>query len=129
MATDVHGRQTRDLVTAQTHYLRKRILGSQGAGVRSLGILPAGANVVGVVVSTRVVLNGTPTVSVGTAGTPAGYLAAAANGLTAVGTTRGTLAAANASQVPDVATEVIATIGGTPTTGTADVQVEYTIEG
>lgn len=112
----------------QVAYLRARITRAGGvAQTITVGILPAGANILQVASSTRVIFDGTtPVFTMGITGTLAGIVASVALGA-ALGTVIHTLAA-TALIVPDVDQTVLATFtvtGGT--VGTADFQVAYTV--
>lgn len=126
MATNTAGTVARDLVTQQTHYLRKRILGSAGNATYSLGFVPAGANILRASLLVRVVMNGSSTISLGTAASPAAFFAAATSGTQTLGRTNITLIA-TASLGIDADTELVAVIAGTPSAGTLDVEIEFTI--
>jgi len=127
MTTGTAGTAAREFHTQQVHYLRKRILGAGGNATYTLGILPAGANVLRISTLTRVVLSGgTPVVTVGTAASPAAFVTSAANGITAAGRTAMSLVATGSLGV-DVDTTLVAAIAGTPTAGTIDIEVEFTV--
>lgn len=127
MPTNTAGTSARQISTQQTHYLRKRILGSGGNATYTIGTLPAGANILRITSLNRVVFSGgTPTISVGTSASGAAYVTLAANGITTAGRGVMTLVATGSLGV-DVDTVVTATTAGTPTAGTIDVEVEYTV--
>lgn len=129
MATNTAGTTARQLPTQQVHYLRKRILGSGGNATYSLGFLPAGANILRASTLNRVVLSGgTPTISLGTAAAPASFFAAATGPVTsAAGRVAITLIATGTLGI-DADTEIVAVIAGTPTAGTTDVEIEFTVD-
>jgi hypothetical protein len=127
MATGTAATTARQNHTQQVGYLRKRILGSAGNALYTVGILPAGANILRISTAVRVVFaGGTPTISFGPAGTPAGYFALNGVPATTAGRNFVTLIG-GATLLPDVDTVITATIAGTPTSGTLDVEVEFTV--
>jgi hypothetical protein len=127
MATNTAGTQARQNATQQTHYLRKRILGSGGNATYSLGWVPAGANILRISTLNRVVLSGgTPTIALGTRASGAAFFAANGTPATTAGRNNITLIATGTLGV-DADTELTATIAGTPTAGTMDVEVEFTV--
>lgn len=127
MATNTAGTAARQLPIQTVHYLRKRILGSGGNATYTIGILPAGANILRITSLNRVVMSGgTPTISVGTAASGAAFVTLAANGITTAGRGVMTLVATGSLGV-DVDTTITATTAGTPTAGTIDVEIEYTV--
>ncbi len=127
MATNTLATDARQLHTQQTHYLRKRILGAAGNVTYTVGKLPAGANILRISTLARTVFSGgTPTISFGPSGTPAGYFAAAGGPVTTAGRNNVTLIATGTLGV-DVDTEITATVAGTPTAGTVDIEVEFTV--
>lgn len=127
MPTGTAGTVARECSTQQIHYLRKRILGAGGNAQYSLGFIPAGANVLRISTLARVVLSGgAPTISFGTAASPAAFFAAAGAPATTAGRNNVALIATGTLGV-DVDTELAAVIAGTPTAGTLDVEVEYTV--
>jgi hypothetical protein len=117
------GTDARKPVGQQIAYLRKRLLGASGAGTFSLGWVPAGANIVRVTGSVRTAFNGTPTGTIGSRAAPANLVAVAATALTTIGHTNH--AVTGVGTVPDVDTELVIVIGGTPTLGVSDIQVEF----
>lgn len=127
MATGTLNTNARQLHTQQVHYLRKRILGSAGNATYTVGTLPAGANILRISTLNRVVLSGgTPTIAIGTAASGAAFFAANGTPATTAGRNAITLIATGALGV-DVDTVVTATIAGTPSAGTMDVEFEYTV--
>lgn len=113
--------------TQQVGYLRKRILGASGNGLVTIGTLPAGANILRISTLARVVFSGgAPTISFGPSGTPAGYFAAAGGPVTTIGRNAVALIA-TATLGVDVDTAITATVAGTPTAGTVDLEVEFTV--
>lgn len=122
------GSTARDLVTQQTHYLRKRILGSQGNQTVVIGKPPIGANIMRIMTLVRAALTGgTPTVAFGTEASGAAFFAANGAPLTTVGRNNVTLLA-SALLGHDVDGNITATIAGTPTGGgPVDLEVEFTI--
>src|SRR5262245_3899734 len=127
MPTNTAGTTARQLSTQQVHYLRKRILGSAGNATYTIGTLPVGANVLRISMLTRVVMNGSSTISFGTSGSPAAFFAAATSGTQTLGRTQVTLIG-SALLGADVDTVVVAVIAGTPSAGTLDVEVEFTVD-
>ncbi len=69
---------------------------------------------------------GTPTISFGPSGTPAGYFAAAGGPITTAGRNAVTLIATGTLGV-DVDTDIVGVVAGTPTAGTVDLEIEYTV--
>ncbi len=127
MPTGTAATAARQYHSQQTHYLRKRILGTAGNATYSVGILPAGANILRISTLARTVFSGgTPTISFGPSGTPAGYFAAAGGPVTTAGRNAVTLIATGTLGV-DVDTTITATVGGTPSAGTVDIEIEYTV--
>lgn len=125
MPTGVAGRQARELATQQTNYHRAKRLGSAGNGTVSLGIAPAGANIVNIYSVVRTVFSGgVPTVSFGTAASPAAFFAAAGAPITTLGRNVVTLIATAALSLTADA-ELVAVIGGGPNAGDADFMVEF----
>lgn len=121
------GNVARDLVTQQTHYLRKRILGAAGNQTVIIGKPPVGANILRISTLVRTVFSGgVPTVSFGPSASPAAYFAAAGAPITTVGRNLVTLLA-TALLGFDTDDNIVAAIAGTPTAGIVDVEVEYTI--
>lgn len=128
MASNVRGTQARQLEFQAVHYLRKRVLGAAGNATYTLGIIPAGANVLRISTLARTVFSGgTPTVSFGPSGAPAGYFAAAGAPLTTAGRNSVTLIATGTLGV-DVDTTIVGVVAGTPTAGTVDLEVEFTVD-
>lgn len=128
MTTGTAGTTAREYHTSQVHYLRKRILGAAGNATYTVGILPAGANILRISSLQRVAMaGGTPTISVGTAASGAAFATLAANGITALGRTAAYTLVATGSLGVDVDTTVTATTGGVPTSGIMDIEVEYTV--
>lgn len=127
MTTGTAATTARQLHTQQVHYLRKRILGSGGNATYTVGTLPSGANVLRASTLNRVVLSGgTPTFALGTSASGASWFAA--NGTPATTLGRNSIALiAVATLGCDADTIVTATIAGTPTLGTMDVEIEYTV--
>lgn len=109
------------------HYLRKRILGSAGNATYSMGFLPVGANILRMGMLVRVVMNGSSTISFGTAASAAAFFAAATSGTQTLGRTTVTLIATASLGIDTDATEIVAVIAGTPSAGTIDVECEYTV--
>lgn len=111
----------------QIAFTRTRILGASGNQTVSLGWYPAGANIKRVGSSVRVVFaGGTPAGTLGTRASPANIVAALATQLTTIGNNASALIA-SAAALLDVDTELVAVISGTPTSGVADIEVEYTV--
>lgn len=127
MATNTAGTAARQYHEQVVHYLRKRILGSGGNATYTLGILPSGANILRISTLNRIVMSGgAPTISLGTSASPAAFFAAATGGLTTAGRQAITLIATGSLGV-DADTTIVAVIAGTPTAGTIDVEVEFTV--
>ena len=127
MTTGTAGTTAREYHTSQVHYLRKRILGAGGNATYTLGILPAGANVLRIGALNRVVLSGgTPAVTVGPAASPASWVASTTALTATAGRLPATLLGA-ASLGVDADTTVSVVISGTPTAGTTDIELEYTV--
>jgi hypothetical protein len=121
------GSTARKPIGQQIAFLRKRILGSGGNATYLIGTLPAGANILRISNLVRVVFSGgTPTMSLGTAASPAAFFAAATTVTDTAGRENIALLATGALGV-DVDTDIVAVIAGTPTAGTLDVEVEYTV--
>lgn len=129
MATNTLASTARQNHQQQTHFLRKRLLGSGGNATYVVGTIPAGANVLRISTAVRVVFSGgTPTISFGTAaGGTAIFFALNGTPATTLGRNNVTLLGV-ASLCPDVDTVVTATAAGTPTAGTLDVEIEYTVD-
>ena len=128
MPTNTAATTARRVHTKQTQYLRKRILGAGGNLTYVLGTIPAGANILRISTLNRVVLSGgAPTIALGTSGSGAAFFAANGTPATTAGRNLITLIATGALGV-DVDTVLTATIAGTPTAGTMDVEVEFTVD-
>jgi hypothetical protein len=111
----------------QTVYLRKRILGSAGNATYIVGRVPAGANILRIHTTVGTVFSGgTPTISFGTTANGALFFAAAGGPATTVGNNLVALIATGSVAIT-AATDITATVAGTPTAGSLDVQVEYTL--
>lgn len=113
----------------QIAFLRQRLTRAGGvAQTLTMGIIPAGSNILRVTTSTRVAFDGTtPVFSLGILGSLVGIAASAANGLATLGSTVVTLVAGLQS-VPDVDETILATFSVTAgTVGTADIQIEYSV--
>lgn len=122
------GSVARKPVGQQIAYQRTRILGANGNATVSLGWLPAGANILRISTSVRVVFSGgTPTISLGSRASPASLFAAAGGPITTVGRNAVALIVSGTNGFIDADTEFVAVIAGTPTAGTADVEIEYTV--
>lgn len=123
MPTGTLGTAARKFHTDQVHYLSVPINGTLGAQTVTVGKIPAGASVIDAGFHVVVALNGTGTVSLGIVGTTTGL----ANAL--VATTIGQIksAALPTSTIAYFAadTDVIATVGGTPTIGNGYAWVSY----
>lgn len=127
MPTGTLGTDALYYATQQTHYLRKRILGAAGNALYTVGTIPAGANILRISTAVRVVFaGGTPTISFGPSGTPAGFFALAGAPATTLGRNAVALIA-TATLFPDVDTVITATTAGTPTSGVLDVEIEFTV--
>lgn len=126
MPTNTAGDVGRQHPHQQTHYLRKRILGSGGSATYSLGILPLGANVLRISTLVRVVFNA-GTISFGPAAAPAAYFAAAGGPVTTLGRNNITLLGVASLGIDTGGTEIVAVIAGGPASGVLDAEVEYTV--
>lgn len=127
MATGTANSTARRYHTQQTHYLRKRIVGSDGNLTYTIGKLPAGANILRISTLARVVFSGgSPTISFGPSSSAAAFFAAAGGPLTTAGRNNVTLIAIGSLGV-DVDTDIVGVVAGTPTAGTVDLEVEYTV--
>lgn len=127
MTTGIAGTSARQYHSQQVHYLRKRILGTAGNATYTLGTLPDGANVLRISTLVRTAFSGgTPTIALGTAASGAAFFAANGTPATTVGRNAITLIATGALGM-SADTALTATIAGTPTAGTLDVEVEYTV--
>lgn len=121
------GTTARRPVGQQVCWLRKRVSGVTGNQTVTIGVVPAGANILRIGTLNRVVFSGgAPTVSFGTAASPAGYFAANGAPLTTVGRNFVTLIA-TATLGLDVDTTIVGVVAGSPTLGTGDFEVEYTV--
>jgi hypothetical protein len=121
------GSTARKPVGQQVVFSRTRLLGTSGNGTFSLGFFPAGANILRIGSAVRVVFSGgTPAGTLGTRASPANMVAALATQLTTIGRNVSTLIA-SAALCLDVDTELVAVVSGTPTAGTADIEIEYTL--
>lgn len=119
------GSTARKPMGQQVPYLRKRILGANGNGTFSLGFVPAGSNIKRIGTSVRVVFaGGTPAGTVGTRASPAALVAALATQLTTLGNNASAIPQ-TAAPFPDADVELVVVISGTPTSGVADVEVEF----
>ena len=127
MATGTQASNARQYHNQQVHYLRKRILGAGGNATYTLGTVPAGANILRASTCVRVVMSGgTPTIAWGTSGSGAAFFAANGTPATTLGRNNMALIASAAVGI-DVDTVLTATIAGTPTAGTIDVEIEFTV--
>jgi hypothetical protein len=121
------GSIARKPVGQQVAYLRQRVLGTAGNQTASLGWVPAGANILRVTGNARTVFSGgTPAATIGSRASPANVVAVAATALTTLGFAAQTVVA-GAGAVPDVDTELVIAISGSPTAGVSDITVEYTV--
>lgn len=125
MPTNTAGTVARENATQQVHYLRKRILGAGGSATYSLGVIPAGANILRISTLVRTVFNA-GTIGMGTIASPAVYVTAAGALATTLGRNVGTLLGVGSLGV-DVDTELAAIVAGGPASGVLDVEVEYTV--
>jgi hypothetical protein len=112
------------------HYCRVKIPGGGAAGNQTVNIsalLPNGANVLRISTMIRTVFSGgTPTISFGTAASPAAFFAAAGGPITTAGRNAVTLIATGTlSMTAD--TQLVGVIGGVPTAGDGDIEVEFTV--
>lgn len=127
MPTGTLASAARQYHSQQVHYARKRILGTAGNATYTVGLLPAGANILRITTTVSSVFSGgTPTISFGPAGAPAGYFAAAGGPVTTAGSNAVTLIATGTLALA-ADTAITATVAGAPTAGVADIQVEYTV--
>lgn len=128
MVTNTLASNARSNHQQQTHFLRRRILGSGGNATYVIGTVPAGANILRISTLNRVVLSGgSPTIALGTSASGAAFFAANGTPATTAGRNNITLIATGSLGV-DVDTILTATIAGTPTAGTMDVEVEFTVD-
>lgn len=119
------GSVARKPIGQQVAYLRTRVLGASGNQTISLGWVPAGANIKRIGTSVRVVFaGGTPAGTLGTRASPASLVAALATQLTTLGNNVSTILS-TAAPFPDADVELVAVISGTPTSGVADIEVEF----
>lgn len=125
MPTNEFGSQAREHHEQQTAYIQKRgVLGSAGNATYTIGRLRKGHNIVNIYSVVRTVFSGgVPTVSFGTAASPAAFFAAAGGPITALGRTVVTLIATAALSL-QADTDIVAVIGGGPAAGDADFIVE-----
>ena len=127
MATGTAGDSGREHATQQVHYLRKRILGTGGNATYTIGTVPAGANILRISTLARTVFSGgAPTISFGPSSSAAAYFAAAGAPLTTAGRNSVTLIATGTLGC-DTATDIVGVVAGTPTAGTVDLEVEFTV--
>jgi len=128
MATGTLGSSARDYHTRQTHYLAKTVtvadVGANGTVV--IGTVPAGAVLKAITYGTATAFNGTtPTLKIGTTSGGAELVAAATFGA-ALGLTTSTLIATAAGPVAaDTTIYATGVMGGSQTTGSAVIFVEY----
>lgn len=128
MPTGVAGPQARNLVTQQVHYLRLKMVPTPGVFQPFNADLPSGANILRVSTAIRTTFNGTtPTISVGTSGTPALVVnAAAAAGITQGRNALAQVAATGVSMTGT--TRLGVTLAGAGmNAGDGDAEVEFTI--
>jgi len=115
--------------TYQTHYLLKRVPGGGAAGNQTavIGKAPNGARITQIYTFVRTVFaGGAPTISFGPASSPAAFFAA--NNVPLVTLGRNIvplLATALVSLAADQ--DLVGVIAGSPTSGDADLMVEYAV--
>ena len=127
MATNTAATTARQYHQQVTHTMRKRVLGSAGNATYTIGTLPSGANILRITTLASTVLSGgTPTVSFGTAASPAAFFAAAGGPVTTAGVNAVTLIATGSLNMT-ADTVIVGVIAGTPTAGTVDLMVEYCV--
>jgi hypothetical protein len=130
MPTNVFGQQAREHHEQQVHYLRVTIVPTPGVFQPFPNALPAGANILRVSTAIRTVFNGTtPTLSVGTSGTPGQVVNAAATATWDVAGRNNPAMAASAAAVSFAAvTQLGVTLAGAGmNAGDGDVEIEYTV--
>lgn len=128
MPTGTPGTIARQFHTQQTHYVRRRIVGTAGNATYTLGTLPAGANILRISTLVRTAFSGgTPTIAFGTAASNAAFFAANGTPATTAGRNNVTLIATGALGL-SADTVLTATVAGNPTAGVLDVEVEFTVE-
>jgi hypothetical protein len=110
------------------HYARKRVLGSAGNATYPIVTLPSGANILRISTMVSTVLSGgTPTVSFGTSASAASFFAANGTPVTTAGRNAVTLIATGTLNM-SADTVIVGVIAGTPTAGTVDFEIEYTVD-
>ena len=122
------GTTARKPVGQQVAFMRKLLtVGSLGNQTVTIGTLPAGASILRCTTMVRsAYTGGTPTISFGTSGSVAAFVAATGALATGLGRNVGTLVAA-AAQYQTADTAIVAAVGGVPSGGgDADAEVEYT---
>ena len=122
------GTTARKPVGQQVAFIRKTLTaGTAGNQTVTIGILPKGASILRLTTMVRsVYTGGTPTISFGTSGSVAAFVAATGALATTLGRNVGTLVA-TASLYMTADTTIVAAVAGVPTGGgDADVEVEYT---
>lgn len=128
MATNTAATAARRSAYQMVHYARKRVLGSAGNATYPIVTLPANANILRInTLASTVLSGGSPTVSFGTAASPAAFFAAAAGPVTTAGRNAVTLIATGTLNM-SADTVIVGVIAGTPTAGTVDFEVEFTID-
>src|SRR5882724_7502131 len=128
MATNTAATAARRYTYQTVHYARKRVLGSAGNATYNIVTLPSNANILRInTMASTVMSGGTPTVSFGTAASPAAFFAAAGGPLTTAGRNAVTLIATGTLNM-SADTVIVGVVAGTPTAGTVDFEVEYTVD-
>jgi hypothetical protein len=128
MATNTAATQARRYTYQTVHYARKRVLGSAGNATYNIVTLPSNANILRInTMASTVMSGGTPTVSFGTAASPAAFFAAAGGPLTTAGRNAVTLIATGTLNM-SADTVIVGVVAGTPTAGVVDFEVEYTVD-
>ncbi|MGY2995457.1 hypothetical protein [Mesorhizobium sp. URHB0026] len=128
MATNTAATTARRSQNQLVHYARKRVLGAGGNATYNIVTLPAGANILRInTMASTVMSGGTPTVSFGTAASPAAFFAAAGAPLTTAGRNAVALIATGTLNM-SADTVIVGVVAGTPTAGTVDFEIEYTVD-
>lgn len=123
MPTGTLGTVARKFQTDQVHYLSVPINGVLGAQTVTIGKIPAGASVIDAGFHVVVALNGTGTVAIGVAGTTTGLAGALV--ATTIGVIKSAALPTSTIAYFSADTDVIATVGGTPTLGSGYAFVTY----
>lgn len=125
MATNTPATDARKYHHDLVHYISVPIDGADGAQTVVVGKLPAGAAVIGGGIVVVTALNGTGTVSLGVTGDTSDFASALVATVAGVIVADDLATASKSYQTVD--TDIIATVGGTPTSGAAYAYVQYII--